>query len=461
MKKKLRTQLSLGFALIILATVALISILSTLLITKEFESYMEKQQQAYTRELAEGIAMQYSAESGWNVDYIHGMGMYALNDGYIIKVTDADGATVWDAENHDMEQCHQIMQDIEERMRSLSGGNGKFVTQSFLLESADGPVGTAEITYYTPYYFNENAFRFVDSLNLILLVTGILSMVGAVCVAVLFARKLARPIVQVTDIADQIAQGNYAARADEKAGAYELKELSRSINNMAEQIERQENLRKQLTSDVTHELRTPLANLSAQLEVVLEGVWEPTQERLQGIYDEVNRLSDLVADLEKLQQIENNVLQKSAFDLTETARDVANIFEAEIGKNGLTCTVAGERVEVCADRNKMRQVLTNLLSNAIKYSREGGKIGVSVKEEQGEAVLTVTDDGIGISGDEKALIFERFYRADKSRARKTGGVGIGLTIVNAIVKAHGGKIEVESELGKGSAFTVRIPKGKE
>lgn len=457
MKRSLSAQFSIGFALIIIVTVALISMVSNVLITREFESYMEKQQEEYSQELADGISLQYGAGS-WNIDYIHGMGMYALNDGYIIKVVDADGETVWDAENHDMEQCHQIMMDIEERMQALNGKNGQFVTHEYALESSGNLVGYAQIKYYTPYYYNENAFGFVDALNLILLFMGLIAVVGAICVAFLFSRSIAKPIVQVTKIADEIAQGNYSVRAENDTGVRELKELSGSINRMAEKIDRQENIRRQLTSDVAHELRTPIANISAQLEVILEGVFEPSEERLQGIYDEISRLSLLVSDLEKLQQIEGTSLDKSRFDLLETAENIASIFDAETAKKSIVCTVSGEHTVISADKPKIQQVLTNLISNAIKYSYEGGAVEIAVKDGGGCAVVSVKDNGIGIPEKDKELIFERFYRTDKSRNRKTGGAGIGLTIVAAIVNAHGGKIQVESEEGNGSVFTVTLPK---
>lgn len=452
--------MSFGFALIILIVVGLISLVSTILITREFESYMEKQQAEYSDDLAAGLATQYSQVNGWNVDYIHGMGMYALNDGYIIRVYDLDGGTVWDAENHDMEFCHSIMQEIEERMQSLRNGrNGQFITKEYTLESGGGVIGTAMITYYSPYYYNENAFDFVRSMNIILWVIGVLSVTAAVCVGIIFAKKITVPVVTVTEIADEISNGNYSVRADEKTGAAELKELSVSINNMAEKIERQETLRKQLTSDVAHELRTPLANLSAQLELITEGVVAPSPERINGISEEIERLSALVGELEKLQSIENSVLEKTEIDLAEVARSTAETFGTEALKNqGYTITVTGESAILCADEGKIRQVIINLLSNAVKYSPDGGRVEVAVRDCGEEVLLSVKDNGIGISAEDKPLIFERFYRTDKSRNRKTGGVGIGLTIVSAIVKAHGGKIEVKSTEGQGSTFTVTLPK---
>lgn len=457
MKRSLGSQLSFGFALILFVTVALISFLSNFLITREFENYIVKQQEEYSAELAEGLTMQYNSESGWNVDYIHGMGMYALNDGYIMKVFDADGKVVWDAENHDMETCHRIMRQIEERMKSLSGKEGRFITIHYGLESDGVTIGSVDIGYYSPHYYNENAFLFVDALNRILLIIGVLAIVAAICVGIIFAKNISKPITKLTEIADEIAGGNYSARYDGKTRTKELKELSDSVNHMAEQIERQENLRKQLTSDVAHELRTPLANVSAQLEVILEGIFEPTDERLIGINDEVERLSALVADLEKLQQIENTQLQRSEIELLSLTKDSVSSFEAQLKKNRLNCAVTGEELFLQADKRKIQQVVANLVSNAIKYSHEGGKIEITVGRRADQAVFSIKDEGIGISAEEQKLIFERFYRTDKSRNRKTGGVGVGLTIAKAIVHAHGGRIEVESEENKGSTFTFTLP----
>lgn len=456
MKRTLRAQLSVGFAFIILVTVALISLVSTLLINREFENYVERQQLAFSAQIAEGIAMQYDAAEGWNVDYIHGMGMYALNDGYIVKVYDASGETVWDAEDHDMELCHQIMQEIADRMAS-AGRTGSFTVRSYELVSGEESVGRVDVSYYSSYFYTENDFDFIRSLNVILLVIGVLALVAAVCVGILFARKIARPLARVTEIADEIAQGNYGARVGRSERTKELEELSLSIDNMAEQIEKQEKLRKQLTSDVAHELRTPLANLLAQLEVISEGIFQPDAERMQGIYEEVQRLSLLVDDLSKLQHIENNVLDCTREDLFELCRGVKENFAAEMKKRGIECALTGGQTWAVVDKNKIRQVVTNLLSNAVNYSHEGGKVEIFVGTEADTAVISVRDEGIGIPEQERELIFERFYRTDKSRNRKTGGVGIGLTIVNAIVKAHGGSVSLDSEEGVGSTFTVRLP----
>lgn len=213
------------------------------------------------------------------------------------------------------------------------------------------------------------------------------------------------------------------------------------INN----IEKQEEIRKRLTADVAHELRTPLAAVSSNLEAIAEGALEPTPERIQKCYDEIQRLSRLVADMEKLATAESDVLKldRQPLDLLGLVQDVFP-------------DATGDQVTINADRERMLQVLTNLRSNAEKYSN--GVISVIVQDTGKFAKITVTDCGQGIAPEDLPHIFERFYRADKSRSRSTGGAGIGLAIVKTIVEAHGGKVRAESEPGKGSTFTVLMPK---
>lgn len=460
--QKLRTQLSSGFALIVLITVALISITATLLINYQFEKYMEGQQKEFSDGLAEALCDQYDEQTGgWNQDYIHGFGMYALNDGYIIKLYDADGQMVWDAENHDMSLCHQIMSDISLRMQEIKPElKGNFVTGHYELKKNDTLVGYADINYYSPYYYNNNAFHFVGSLNLILLVIGILSLIGSVAAGLILAKKISNPIVKTMEITREISRGNYGIRFESEVRTKELNELSQAVNHMAKTLEEQEDLRKRLTTDVAHELRTPLANVSSYLEAMMEGIWEPKPERLRRCYDEIGRISVIVTDLQELSQIEseNLELHKEQVDLLELAGVVQAAFESSFKAKSLTCIVEGESSIVSADRKRLHQVILNLLSNAVKYSAEGGLIQIVVQDSSQAGTLIVQDHGIGISKTDLPLIFERFYRTDRSRNRKTGGAGIGLSIVKSIVQAHDGEISVESEEGKGSRFQVVLPK---
>lgn len=460
MKYKIRVQISAGFALIVLITVALISLAANLLINRQFEKHVEQDQASFARGLAAGLTEQYDmAAREWNLDYIHGFGMYALNDGYIIRVYNLKNDIIWDAENHDMTFCHQVMSDIRLQMAKKKVG-GDLITCRYDLVQDNTQIGYVEISYYSPYYSDENEFQFIRALNSILLVVGGVSLLGAVAAGILLARKIASPISKMTDVTKEISEGNYCIRFEAGQGAEEILALEHSINQMAESLQKQENIRKRMTTDVAHELRTPIANVSAQLEAIIEGVWEATPQRLKSCYEELGRISGLIYDLEELSQIENEnlKLQKESVDLLELACSVKGAFENILQEKKLQCDITGNSCVVTGDKNRLHQVVYNLVSNAVKYSLEAGKIEIVVEDSKAAGILMVRDNGIGISDEELPFIFERFYRADKSRSRKTGGRGVGLAIAKAIVQAHNGKIKAESQIGAGSLFTIWLPK---
>ena len=466
MKRKISTQQAAGFAFIVLITVAVISITANGLISHQFEQYVAQQRKMSSEQLAQSLSFQYHAEDGtWNVEYIHGLGMYALKDGYLIRLSDAEGQVIWDAENHDMTLCHQIMQDVRTRMSQHRPDlDGNFTTYRYDLKQNDEVIGYLDVSYYSPYYLNESDFRFLDSLNRILLVVGICAAVAAAAAGAVLAKSLSVPLLKVTEITRKISDGDYGARLETENGqTQEIAALSGAVNHMAESLERQETLRRRLTSDVAHELRTPVANVSLNLEMMLDEVWEPTKDRLQSCYEELGRISGIISDLEKLRQMEaeNMNLELEPVNLLELAQAVETAFEPDLKKKKLTCEVSGEAAAVMGDQRRLHQVIFNLVSNAVKYSTEGGTIQIRVKQEKHKAVLIVEDQGIGMAEEELPLIFERFYRTDLSRSRKTGGAGIGLAIVKAIVQAHQGTVTVTSKVGCGSRFTVTLPAGEE
>ena len=466
MKRKISTQLAAGFAFIVLITVAVISVTANGLISRQFEQYVAQQRKMSSEQLAQSLSFQYHAEDGtWNVDYIHGLGMYALKDGYLIRLSDAEGQVIWDAENHDMTLCHQIMQDIRTQMSQRRPDlDGNFTTYRYDLKQNDEVIGYLDVSYYSPYYLNESDFRFLDSLNRILLVVGICAATAAAAAGAVLAKSLSVPLLKVTEITRKISDGDYGARLETENGqTQEIAALSGAVNHMAESLERQETLRRRLTSDVAHELRTPVANVSLNLEMMLDEVWEPTKDRLQSCYEELGRISGIISDLEKLRQMEaeNMNLELEPVNLLELAQAVETAFEPDLKKKKLTCEVSEEAAAVMGDQRRLHQVIFNLVSNAVKYSTEGGTIQIRVKQEKHKAVLIVEDQGIGMAEEELPLIFERFYRTDLSRSRKTGGAGIGLAIVKAIVQAHQGTVTVTSKVGCGSRFTVTLPAGEE
>ncbi len=460
-KSKLSTKLSVGFAFIAFVTVILITLSANILINKQFEEYVAEKQKNFSDEMPLSIEPQYNSETKeWNIDYIHGFGMYALNNGYIIKLYDNNKEIIWDASNHDMTLCHQTMQNISSRMKeSRPSLDGEFSTHNYELWQNGELVGYLDVSYYGPYYFNDNDFHFLKVLNAIIAVVGVIAVVGAVFAGIIFAKKISVPVVSVTNITKEISNGNYNKKIDTNEDTTEIAQLVQAVNHMSYMLNEQENIRKRLTSDVAHELRTPVANVSANIEAMVEGALEPDNARLESCYNELMRITDIISDLEKLRQIENEklVLERTSVDVKELCESVIQAFKAQLESKQISCTVNADHVSLMADRNRLYQVMANLIYNAIKYTQNGGCINVDVVDNKDFVAISVKDNGIGINESDLPFIFERFYRTDKSRNRTTGGAGIGLAIVKAIVLAHGGEVSVESKESVGSTFKVVLP----
>ena len=296
-----------------------------------------------------------------------------------------------------------------------------------------------------------------------LAVVGIISIVFAAIAGIILAGKISVPVKAATRAAKDIARGNYNNRINTDICTMELSELGNAVNHMAESLDNQEMLRRRLTSDVAHELRTPVANVSSNIEAIIEGVLEPTNARRTSCYNVLDRISGIISELEKipLNVGENMILHIGHVDIYELAKEVKLIFENEMSKKNIRCDIIGEHIDVCVDKDKMSQLLNNLISNAVKYTDNYGNIQITVIQENENVVITVKDNGCGIDDNDIPYIFERFYRTDKSRNRSTGGAVIGLTITRAIVQLHGGTIHVESKKGVGSLFKVTIPANKQ
>lgn len=460
--RSLRSQLSFYIMAIVLVMVALISLLANAAVNKQFKEYIISQEQGQREKIVGDLENLYNGMTrSWNSDYLHAIGMYSLYDGYVLSVYDTSETMIWDAESHDMSLCRQIMNDITERMNQRENSGG-FTTYVYDLMQGDQKIGSVSIKAYGPYFLKENDFRFINTLNALLLIIGVVSCAVSIITGAFLAHKIARPITKTAEIASQISGGNYSIRFESETKTKELSALISSINNMAGALDRQEQYRKQLTADIAHELRTPLTAIRSHLEAMAEGLWEATPERLNSCVEEVKRLGSLVIDLDRLAKLEqeNVRLNIADVDLIEVARAVCGNFEKEADNKNIEIRIDGVASVIQADKDRITQVITNLLSNAIKYTPPGGHIRVQVKDEDTKGIVIIEDDGIGIPQKDLSYIFERFYRTDQSRNRKTGGAGIGLTIAKSIVEAHNGRITAESAEGTGSRFTVVLPKSE-
>jgi two-component system, OmpR family, sensor histidine kinase BaeS len=309
---------------------------------------------------------------------------------------------------------------------------------------------------------NSPAFdtHFEQALVQSVLWSAILGILLSVLLSLFVAKRLTAPLIHMKKVAERMASGELGARTIVR-GNDEIADLGDSLNHLAEQLMHQEQLRKTMTADVAHELRTPLATLKSHMEALIDGVWEPNHKRLESCYEEIERLRFLVGDLEQLTEMESPHFKLNLHEENVSAIVHRNIEanRASFDQKGVNLFFEGlTDVEATLDTQRIGQIMVNLLTNALKFTPQGGKVSVEVKEEQREAVIVVSDTGIGINEDDLPFIFERFYRVDKSRDRKLGGSGIGLTIVKKLVEAHGGTIRMESRVGEGTSVEIHFPK---
>jgi len=308
--------------------------------------------------------------------------------------------------------------------------------------------------------FNPLEQAFSQSVRDSILLAGAIALIIALGLGILFVRRLARPLAELRVAAEQISQGKLEPRVH-ITSSDELGRLGRTFNQMAESLQRSEELRRQLILDIAHELRNPLMIQQSHLELLLDNVVPPTPEQLQTIYEQNLLLGRLVRDLQLLALADagelqivrvptqfREILQRVIAHIHPTLEEKQIALEAQITDDLPTVSVDPQRIE---------QVLLNLLDNACRYTPPGGKIALSAYREDGAVHVSVRDGGPGIAPEDLPHIFERFYRGDKSRARSSGGTGLGLSIAKALIEAHGGRIWAENAPQGGACFHFTVP----
>ena len=289
---------------------------------------------------------------------------------------------------------------------------------------------------------------------------GLLAVAIALLLSFVLSRRILAPVKALSQAARRLGKGDFSQRVHFRDKG-EVGELAQSFNSMANDLERTEQLRRNMVADVAHELRTPLSNLSGYLEAIRDGVIKPDSDTVNSLVEEASSLSRLVDDLQELSLSDAGELK-----LLCQNEDVAALIKQAVAARQPQAAAKGLRLAVSLpeklplisiDSHRIKQVLRNLLENAVAHTSRGGSITIKVWQQDNQVKTSVVDTGEGIPAEDLPNIFERFYRVDKSRTRATGGSGLGLTIAKRLVEAHGGRIEVESEMGKGSTFTFTLP----
>ena len=301
---------------------------------------------------------------------------------------------------------------------------------------------------------------FLRSVNLSILITSVAVGVLALVLGSLLFRQITSPLRALSQSARAIAEGDLgqrvAGRSDDEIG-----QVARSFNRMAESLAEADVQRRNMMADIAHELRTPLTVVQGNLEALMDGVYDLTPENVAAVHKQTVVLTRLVGDLRDLALAEAGQLrlEVKVFSLADVIAQVSEGLEVQAHEREVTLKfeVAAGLPKVQADEQRITQVLFNLLSNALRHTPVGGTVTISAELREGRVLVSARDTGTGIPPEDLPHVFERFYRADRSRTRATGGSGLGLTIAKQIVEAHGGQIWAQSWLGAGSTFTFSLP----
>lgn len=287
----------------------------------------------------------------------------------------------------------------------------------------------------------------------------LLILVLTVVVSTTIATRLLRPVRALTDAVNHMREGGGPTTRVEVRDAGEIGRLAEAFNEMSEHLERAEDQRKAMVSDVSHELRTPLSNLRGWLEAVQDGVVDPDPDRMEMLLGETLLLQAVIDDLQDLALADAGRLRLSP-EPVDAALLVARVVaghELRAEEAGVRLVDESRDLTLVADRTRMLQVLGNLVGNALRHTPEGGTVTVQAYRAGPDAVIRVVDTGVGIAAEDLPHVFDRFWRADRSRNRRTGGSGLGLAIVRGLVELHGGSVTADSTVGEGTAFTLRMP----
>lgn len=386
--------------------------------------------------------------------------------GYYTRNRSWSGVQPW------VEQIGQITGErtilVDREGRIVADSANKLIGQTVGQDWAE-PVGfvvdrgvAVGIVYVNPLGPADDPQRatFLASINRALLLAAGVAGLAAVLLTLGISRRILGPVGTLTAAARRMERGDLTQRVEVQSDD-ELGELARAFNAMADGLARLEGLRRNMVSDVAHELRTPLSNIRGYLEALRDGVVQPKQEVIDSLYEEAMLLNRLVDDLQELALAEAGQLRLerrpvAAADLINRAMEAAR---AQAGANGIALRAdwPADLPLVNVDPQRIGQVLGNLLSNALTHTPAGGEVVVAARAREAEVEVSVRDTGEGILAEHLPYIFERFYRADRSRSRATGGTGLGLAIAKQLVEAHGGRIEVKSEVGRGTQFTFTLP----
>lgn len=436
-------------------------------IRKGFEDYASEKQKQLVMDFKDRIETSLTKTSIFDLDEIEQIGISAIEKGLILSIFDASDRQIWSAMEHNSGLCESMMSNITKTMYNHdSNWEGNYTEDVFQLTACSGEVLTVKAGYLGPFYFNNDEIYYITTINRILIIVASLAMLLALFLGILISRGITRPIHAVIYQLSHIQNPGHLLNKEKVYHTYELQELYDTTRSLEKRIHQQEQLRKQLTQDMAHELKTPLTSIQGQLEAMLDGIFPLTLERIQSTYEEIIRIKSLIQEVENLSSIENEnaKLQLNIFQFETLLHELTELFEVALQTEQMHIDVIQESHfnkdsyhHFQGDRDRLKQVFINLISNSIKYAGKGKTITILLDNTlSGDYLIHVKDNGQGIAEKDIPYIFERFYQSDPSRSGHKG-IGIGLTLAKALIALHGGSIRYYSNDPSGADFEITLP----
>jgi signal transduction histidine kinase len=428
-------RLALAFLGVALAAVALLAGLTAVFAAADVSNLSTQQRTDLARAVAFAAGVAYDANDTWATSGLQLVLDQATQTGAAVQIRDQAGRVVRQSNGFTTATGPQTSPPIVVRGQRVGTAVVRFTGAG--LGAADRGLKTALL----------RAIAGAAGLAALLaLLTGLA-----------VARRITRPVIRLIAVTRAMAAGDRTARVGQIRAAVELRELAAAFDQMAGTLDRQEQIRRDLVADVAHELRTPIAILQAGHEALLDGVAEPTPAELGSLRDEVLRLARMVGDLQTLAAADAASLNltRSQADLAGLAAAAADSLARRFEAAGITLDRELAASPVLADPHWLHQVITNLLTNALKFTPAGGRVTISTERSGSDAILRVTDTGVGISAEDLPRIFDRFFRGQQ--AAQISGSGIGLAVAAELAQAHGGRLAAASEPGHGTQVTLSLP----
>jgi signal transduction histidine kinase len=457
----LKRKLSLGFLAAVLGSLIIAGFISNVMINKIFNTYLKEENNSKINKAVTMANELYDENNKLSDSAKQQLQRYSQMENMYIEILDSDGGQIYTSGMPNLNGMKKMGAMMGSRMHNLiTGDNGDYTEEKHDLIKGSKKTGTIICGYFSSSLMTSGAVTFIMTLNRSFVISAIIALVFGLLLSIMISNQLSKPLVKITHTANEMRNGNLQLRSDVNSSTKEIQDLSLSINYLAETLNHQEIYRKRMTSDMAHEIRTPLTTLKTHIEALIDGIWEPTTERFESFYEEIERLNKLVDNLRDLSKLEESKLNliKSKFNLSEEMRKIILNFKPLFDKSNFNLMLEIDKnIYVIMDKDKLKQIMHNVIFNAYKYLNTNGTVLVSLKSKHENAIIKVSDTGTGISKEDLPHIFERFYRSDSSRDSHTGGSGLGLTITKTLIEAHAGSISVNSKLGHGSEFTIVMP----